>query len=276
MVAKFDSVFPGVLVAVSCLSLAANSGLASGGAGSTKDHTDKKSATNSQTVQSTGKSARQAKAAEGKAKAGAAKVNEAAASASPTAAAAASKHGGKPAEPAAPVTAYAGPPVLEPSQFVGEAAMGYASAKACPEVMSKVFCYCGCDISDGHGSLVDCYTGLHGTDCHICQEEAVLALRMHRNGSNIAEIQKRIDQEYGTKYPFAEESPALKKYKATRLWKVSAASAEDLSMQRTPAKDSGSDGVAEQKSASEPKSASVPKVKKGFTVGKCCGEHHNK
>src|SRR5437016_679078 len=66
---------------------------------------------------------------------------------------------------------YSGPPVLEPGKFFGEAAMGYASAQAAPQVMSKLFCYCGCDTTDGHSALIDCYTSMHGQDCHICQEE---------------------------------------------------------------------------------------------------------
>ncbi|MBX9720408.1 MAG: hypothetical protein K2X81_03340, partial [Candidatus Obscuribacterales bacterium] len=45
--------------------------------------------------------------------------------------------------------------VLEPGQFFGLASFGYASAKACPEVMEKLFCYCGCDLTDSHNSLLD-------------------------------------------------------------------------------------------------------------------------
>lgn len=114
--------------------------------------------------------------------------------------------------------------VLAPSQFFGGAAMGYAAAKAIPEVCSKIFCYCGCDITDGHNCLLDCFTSRHGVDCHICQEESLQALRMHRDEEPLVNIQKNIDENYSNRYPFKEESPALKKYKATRLWTQSKSS----------------------------------------------------
>lgn len=109
-------------------------------------------------------------------------------------------------------------PVLEPSSFVGLAQMGYAAAKGCPQIIAHIFCYCGCDITDNHTCLLDCFTGLHGVDCHICQEEALQALRQYRNGDSLATIQQSIDENYSSKYPFKEPTPALKKYLATRLW----------------------------------------------------------
>lgn len=109
-------------------------------------------------------------------------------------------------------------PVLAPEQFFGAAAMGYGAAKANPHDCSKLFCYCGCDITDKHTCLLDCFTSTHGVDCHICQEESMHALRLHRDGDSLSTIQKTIDETYSNRYPFKEESPALKKYKATRLW----------------------------------------------------------
>ena len=109
-------------------------------------------------------------------------------------------------------------PVLPPEQFFGPAAMGYAAAKGCPHVCHHLFCYCGCDVTDNHKCLLDCFTGTHGADCHICQEEAMLALRMSRNDDPIATIQKTIDEAYSSKYPFKQDSPALQRYKSVRKW----------------------------------------------------------
>ncbi|MBI4533138.1 MAG: hypothetical protein HY711_04250 [Candidatus Melainabacteria bacterium] len=109
-------------------------------------------------------------------------------------------------------------PVLPPEQFFGAAAMGYAACKAIPHVCSKLFCYCGCDITDSHWNLLDCFTSMHGVDCHICQEEALLALRMTKEDQPFATIQRIIDEMYAFKYPFKEESPALKRYKASRKY----------------------------------------------------------
>ena len=78
------------------------------------------------------------------------------------------------------------PPVLAPEQFFGAAAMGYAAAKAVPHVCHKLFCYCGCDLTDAHTNLLDCFTNFHGADCHICQEEAMHALKMDRDEQPIA------------------------------------------------------------------------------------------
>lgn len=114
-------------------------------------------------------------------------------------------------------------PVLSPEQFFGGAAMGYAAAKAVPHVCHKIFCYCGCDITDSHSNLLDCFTSYHGADCHICQEEALIALKMNRDAQPLSAIQKVIDETYSSRYPFKEESQAYKKYKATRLWSVSGA-----------------------------------------------------
>lgn len=158
---------------------------------------------------------------------------------------------------------YSGPPVLDASRFFGFAAVGYASAKAAPEVMAKLFCYCGCDATDNHSYLIDCFTGVHGVDCHICQEEAVMALKMHRDNTPIAQIQKTIDQQFASKYPFAEDTPTYKKYKATRLWKFGA----DEIAGPSPPDASGS--------ASQSDKSSKPKLKPGFAAGSCCvaGDH---
>ncbi len=117
-------------------------------------------------------------------------------------------------------------PVLAPEQFFGVAAMGYAAAKAVPHVCHKLFCYCGCDITDAHTNLLDCFTNFHGADCHICQEEAMHALKMDRDEQPVSVIQKFIDETYASKYPFKEDSPAYKKYKATRLWTATGAPGE--------------------------------------------------
>lgn len=120
-------------------------------------------------------------------------------------------------------------PVVSPENFFGPASMGYSAAKAVPHVCSKLFCYCGCDITDSHKCLLDCFTSLHGADCHICQEEAMLALKMTRDGATLPMVQKAVDDGYSMKYPFKTESPALANYKSTRLWTVSGTSSTNSS-----------------------------------------------
>jgi hypothetical protein len=108
--------------------------------------------------------------------------------------------------------------VLPSEQFFGAAAMGYAAAEQIPQTCSKVFCYCGCDVTDGHRNLLDCFTNPHGADCHLCQEEALMALRLRKGGQPIGEIQRQIDFSYDRQYRFSDPSPALKRYKATRQY----------------------------------------------------------
>ena len=129
--------------------------------------------------------------------------------------------------------------VLDPHQFFGQAKAGYVAAQKVPEICDKLFCYCGCDRTDCHGSLLECFTSDHGVDCHICQEEALLALKMHRKKKSLAEIQKYIDKRYEHEYPFQVESETLKKYKAERLWKESSDKDKNKEKPSSPKKESG-------------------------------------
>jgi len=125
---------------------------------------------------------------------------------------------GKPADTDEEISAL-GAKVLDHSKFVGKVKMGYMAAQRAPEVCTKLFCYCGCDYTDEHGSLLDCFTSDHGVDCIYCQGEAVLAYKMTRKGASIAEIQKAVDLNWGPHYPFYEQpSETIKKYWKTRLW----------------------------------------------------------
>lgn len=109
--------------------------------------------------------------------------------------------------------------VLNPDQYIGKVKMGYMAAKAAPEICEKVFCYCGCDYTDEHASLLDCFTSDHGVDCYICQEAAIMSLKMKRKGESLSNIQKAIDLRWGKIYPFYEQPSAnIKRYWATRLW----------------------------------------------------------
>lgn len=149
--------------------------------------------------------------------------------------------------------------VLEPGQFFGMASFGYASAKAHPEIMEKLFCYCGCDLTDKHNTLLDCFTSMHGVDCHICQEEAILALKMNKDGASMADIQKAVDEKYSHEYPFEQDTPNYRKYKDSRLYIKKAAGGQ----------------AAGPEAPNEPPATAHPTIKPGKTVSKCC-EHGEK
>lgn len=107
--------------------------------------------------------------------------------------------------------------VLDPEKYFGKAKLGYMAARLCPEICEKLFCYCGCDVTDEHSTLLDCFTSDHGVDCYICQEEALIALKMKREGKSLAEIQKAIDLQYEKQNPFAPTDKLLR-YQKERLW----------------------------------------------------------
>jgi hypothetical protein len=125
--------------------------------------------------------------------------------------------------------------VLDPNNYVGMVRAGYQAAKEIPDICAKLFCYCGCDLTDCHGSLLDCFTSDHGVDCHICQEESILALKFHRKGKSLSYIQKYIDKRYAKEYPFEIESPILEKYKADRLWDIGKKGADSKKKKSTEA-----------------------------------------
>ena len=52
-------------------------------------------------------------------------------------------------------------PVLDPARFVGKAAVTHQIAHEMPDVLDHLYCYCQCDKSVGHKSLLSCFTDGH-------------------------------------------------------------------------------------------------------------------
>jgi hypothetical protein len=161
-------------------------------------------------------------------------------------------------------------PVLDPNKYFGKAKAGYAAAKECPEICAKLFCYCGCDLTDEHVSLLDCFTTDHGVDCYICQEEALAALKMKQQGKGLAEIQKVIDLAYKKEYPFDDKSPAYKKYQAAKLWKDTGSTALDKAGYQGGASSAKGKSGATSSDAKGPKPGSAGRNAKSATKGSCC------
>jgi hypothetical protein len=140
-------------------------------------------------------------------------------------------------------------PVLAPDQFFGTATQAYQAAKECPEICTKLFCWCGCDLTDQHSSLLDCFASEHGADCEICQKEAFMALTMKKEGKSLSDIQRAVDTKYEKEYPYDHPSSAVMRYRQERLWKP------------------GSPGPT-----SSP-TAAPAKLLPGKKPGNCCGAH---
>jgi hypothetical protein len=52
-------------------------------------------------------------------------------------------------------------PTLDPDRFVGNARLAHRVAREIPDVLDALYCYCHCDRSLGHRSLLSCYTDGH-------------------------------------------------------------------------------------------------------------------
>lgn len=55
------------------------------------------------------------------------------------------------------------PTPLPAAQFQGRARDAYQAAADIPQIIAGVACYCGCDKSQGHRNLLDCFVDTHGS-----------------------------------------------------------------------------------------------------------------
>lgn len=55
------------------------------------------------------------------------------------------------------------PTPLPAAQFQGRVRDAYQAAADIPQVLSGLVCYCGCDKSQGHRHLLDCFVDTHGS-----------------------------------------------------------------------------------------------------------------
>jgi hypothetical protein len=87
------------------------------------------------------------------------------------------------------------PPTLDPAKFAGNKAafVAYSLAAKIPELLYQEPCYCGCNESIGHESLLDCYTGSHGGNCPKCQGEVFFIYEQSKAGKTPAEIRDAME-----------------------------------------------------------------------------------
>ena len=68
----------------------------------------------------------------------------------------------------------------------------YVVAGRTKKVLYQQPCYCHCDRSQGHGSLLDCFVSRHGAGCDICQKEYFYAYEQTHKGKTPAQIREAI------------------------------------------------------------------------------------
>ena len=85
------------------------------------------------------------------------------------------------------------PATLDPKQFPDALNRNvYALVAKIKPVLYQQPCYCYCDRHAGHKSLLDCYVSAHGSECDICQKEAVLSYQLTQKGKTPARIRAAI------------------------------------------------------------------------------------
>src|SRR5713101_4678993 len=78
--------------------------------------------------------------------------------------------------------------VLDPLLFPSPAREAYRAARDNAALFAQLHCYCGCDRTSGHKSLLDCFRDHHGASCETCVGEAMDAQRMAAQGAPIDQI----------------------------------------------------------------------------------------
>ncbi len=85
------------------------------------------------------------------------------------------------------------PATMEPSLFTDKLIFNaYVVAGRVKKVLYQQPCYCHCDRSQGHSSLLDCFVSRHGSGCDICMKEAFYSYEQTRRGKKPEQIRAGI------------------------------------------------------------------------------------
>jgi hypothetical protein len=86
------------------------------------------------------------------------------------------------------------PLTLSPALFGNVAAQNaYALAAKVKKILYQQPCYCHCDRSVGHTSLLDCFASKHGSGCDVCMKEAIYSYEQSRKGKTAPQIRTGIE-----------------------------------------------------------------------------------
>jgi hypothetical protein len=86
------------------------------------------------------------------------------------------------------------PETLSPSEFTNVVVQNaYLLAARVKKVLYQQPCYCHCDRSHGHTSLLDCFASKHGSGCDVCMREAIYSYEQTYKGKSAAQIRAGIE-----------------------------------------------------------------------------------
>ena len=87
------------------------------------------------------------------------------------------------------------PETLSPSEFANVVVQNaYTLAARVKKILYQQPCYCHCDRSQGHTSLLDCFASKHGAGCGVCMREAIYSYEQFHKGKTAAEIRAGIER----------------------------------------------------------------------------------
>ena len=87
------------------------------------------------------------------------------------------------------------PQTLDPASFSNPIVQNaYAVAAKVKKVLYQQPCYCHCDRSIGHGSLLDCFAGKHAAVCDICIREGFYSYEQTQKKKTAAQIRAGIER----------------------------------------------------------------------------------
>ena len=70
----------------------------------------------------------------------------------------------------------------------------YLLAARVKKLLYQQPCYCHCDRSQGHGSLLDCFAGKHAAECQVCIREGLYTYEQSQKNKTAAEIREGIQR----------------------------------------------------------------------------------
>ena len=92
------------------------------------------------------------------------------------------------------VPAGALPQTMDPTTFRDPVVQNaYAVAAKVKRVLYQQPCYCHCDRSIGHQSLLDCYVGKHASVCDVCMKETFYAYEQTQKKKTAVQIRTGIE-----------------------------------------------------------------------------------
>lgn len=105
------------------------------------------------------------------------------------------------------------PATMRPSDFSQPIVQSaYRLAARIKKVLYQQPCYCHCDRSQGHGSLLDCYVSRHAAECGVCLQEDFYSYEQVHKGKSAAQIREGIERGDWKKVDLKKyESPAQTK-----------------------------------------------------------------